>query len=86
MAWADGWLPHIERGGDGPLLQRLAEVRRGARPGFELGLAMAPPDSKRLAEFVAVGVTRFVFQLPTATCERAEADIDRAMSALWSLG
>jgi alkanesulfonate monooxygenase SsuD/methylene tetrahydromethanopterin reductase-like flavin-dependent oxidoreductase (luciferase family) len=85
MAWADGWLPHTEPGGDEPLLARLAQVRRRAPHGFQLTLAMAPSSPTRLRSFVAAGVDRFLFQLPTGTRELAEARVERAMAALASL-
>jgi probable F420-dependent oxidoreductase len=86
LAWADGWLPHTEPGGDRPLLTRLTRARRQAPAGFELTLAMAPSNPARLQAFVTAGVDRFLFQLPTGPRQLAEARIERAMGALESLG
>jgi probable F420-dependent oxidoreductase len=86
LAWADGWLPHTEVGGDEPLLARLRTVRQQAPPGFELMLAMSPSDPARLEAFAGAGVDRFLFQLPTAPRDAAERRIDRALRALASLG
>ncbi len=85
LAWADGWLPHTEPGGDGPLLARLTRLRKQADAGFELTLAMAPSNPARLQAFVAAGVDRFLFQLPTGPRQLAESRIDRAMGALEAL-
>lgn len=82
IAWADGWMPHTEVGGDDRLLDRLARVRQQASPDFALTLAMSPSDTQRLAAFAAAGVTRFLFQLPSAPLEVAEARVDRALRAL----
>jgi probable F420-dependent oxidoreductase len=85
LAWADGWLPHTEPGGDAPLLTRLRRVRQQAPAGFELTLAMAPSNPARLQAFMAAGVDRFLFQLPTAPRGLAEERIERAIGALRSL-
>lgn len=86
LAYADGWLPHTELGGDGPLIERLARVRQDAPDGFGLTLAMSPSNPARLEAFAEAGVRRFLFMLPTGRREVAEERVDRALSALSALG
>lgn len=81
LAWADGWMPHTEVGGDTPLLRRIAATRAAAPDGFDITLAMSPADTTRLAAFRTAGVNRFLFLLPSRDRPSIEQRLDRIQAA-----
>lgn len=85
LEWADGWLPHTELGGDGPLLERIAALRTKADAAFDITLAMSPTDPDRLAAFARAGVGRFLFLLPSGDRPTVERRVDRIAAAMGNL-
>jgi probable F420-dependent oxidoreductase len=86
LAWADGWMPHTEYTGDDALLARIAGVRSGSEPAFDITLAMSPADPARLEAYRRAGVKRFLFQLPSGGLDAIERRIDRVFAAVGRLG
>jgi len=72
LEYADEWMPRPGRG-EGPLLDRIAEVdRRAAEAGrgpIPASVFGAPPEPETIAEYEAAGVGRCVFRLPSADAD-----------------
>ena len=78
--YADGWIPILGRG---PILEKIADVRRqvtaaGRDPdAFEITLFGVPPDGELLTRARDAGVARCVLGLPSAKADEVLPVLDR---------